>query len=80
MFGKRDLYEEPPKGVCADNTEIHVKYSAKSGDMQNGCVPALSSTMHVNIRAECPPLHYIRPLEVTVFHLTPFMHSHGVGC
>ena len=31
MFGKLNLYREPPKGVCADSTEIHVKYSAKSG-------------------------------------------------
>lgn len=31
MFGKLNLYKESPKGVCADSTEIHVKYSANPG-------------------------------------------------
>ena len=46
--------------------------------MQRGCVPA-TSTMHVNIRSEGPPLHYIRPFELLVFYCTPIMHSIGVG-
>jgi hypothetical protein len=31
MFGKLDLYEESPKGVCADRYRNTRKYSAKSG-------------------------------------------------
>jgi hypothetical protein len=46
--------------------------------IQRGCVPA-TSTMHVNIRSEGPPLHYTRPLELLVFYCTPIMHSIGVG-
>jgi hypothetical protein len=80
MFGELNLYEESPKGVCADSTEIHIKYSAELGgrDLQHGCVPAMS-IMHVNICAEGPPLHYIRSLEVIVFCWTPIMYSIGVG-
>jgi hypothetical protein len=46
--------------------------------MQRGCVPA-TSTMHVKVLAESPPLHYIRSLKVLVFYWTPIMNSIGVG-
>ena len=59
-------------------TEIHVNAQPGQGRaMQRGCVPA-SPTMHVNLRAKNPLLHYIWSLELLVFYWTPIMHSIGI--
>jgi hypothetical protein len=46
--------------------------------MQHRCLPT-TTTIHIYLRSENPPFHYIRPLEVLVVRLTAIMQSHGVG-
>ena len=50
MFGKLNLYEESPKGVCTDSTEIHVNTQPGRGrDML-----ARMRTLHVHYARKYP--------------------------